>query len=695
MNKFLSFLICTFFLSGSLIAQEDFRENPPEPGPAPKIELGTYEQFTLDNGLRVITVENHKIPRVSFRVFVDVPLHTEGEFAGTSSMAGQLLRTGTSNRTKAEIDEAIDFIGASFSTSANGMFGAALTKHQGKLLEVMADVLFNPSFPAEELDKLKKQTISNLAAQKESPGAIASNVSQVLRYGKDHPYGELTTESTVENITLDKCKAYYEKYFKPNISYLVIVGDINPMEAKTVAEKYFGDWERGAVDKKEFETPQRPDKTQVAFVDKTGAVQSTINVTYPIQLKPGTMESVVSRVLNGVLGSSSTARLFMNLREDKGFTYGAYSSIDADPNVGSFTASADVRNEVTDSAVVEFLHEMERIGEEPIPEEEIEAVKAKISGSFARSLESPQTVATFALNTARYDMPEDYYANYLKNLSSVTAEDVAAMAQEIVTPGSAHIVVVGNRDEVADNIARFDAEGEVTFYDIYGNEVKAPSMDVPEYTSADEVIDKYVQAIGTEEKLAQVEDVAMTMTTSIQGMTLEMMRKQKSPDKFLMTVSMNGNVMQKQQYDGEKGLVSMQGQNQVIEDESQLADLRNQAIAFPEARYDEMGYQLDLKGVENVNGEDAFKVQVTTSDGNKITEFYSAKTGYKLRTVTTQEGMGQTVTVTTDFSDYKEVGGIMWPHTITMSGMMPMPLKMEVTSITVNQGIDDSEFTIE
>jgi zinc protease len=695
MNKYLLSIICMLFLSSSIIAQEDFRKNPPKPGPAPEIKLGAYEQFTLDNGLQVITVENHKIPRVSFRVFVDVPLHLEGEFAGAASMAGQLLRTGTHNRTKAEIDEDIDFIGASFSTNANGMFAAALTKHQDKLLEVMSDVLFNPSFPQEELDKLKKQTISNLAAQKDDPGAIASNVSQVLRYGKDHPYGELTTEETVENISLEKCKAYYEKYFKPNISYLVIVGDINPMEAKTVAEKYFGSWERGEVDKKEFATPERPENTQVAFVDKTGAVQSTIHITYPIQLKPGTMESVVSRVLNGVLGSSSTARLFMNLREDKAYTYGAYSSINADPYVGSFSASADVRNEVTDSAIVEFLKEMKRIGQEPIPTEEIEAAKAKISGSFARSLESPQTVATFALNTARYNMPKDYYANYLKNLSSVSAGDVTAMARKLVTPGSAHLVVVGNKDEVADKLTRFDADGAVTFYDIYGNEIEAASSDVPDYASAEEVIDKYLQVIGTEEKLTQVEDIVMKMTTSMQGMTLEMTRKQKSPDKYLMSVAMNGNIMQQEQYDGEKGMVTMQGQKQVIEEEAQLEEWRNDALPFPEAHYDEMGYKLELKGVEKINGEDAFKVQVTTTNGDKITEFYSATTGYKVRTVSTRQGQGQTVTVTTDLADYKEVAGIMWPHTITVSGVMPMPLKMEVTSITVNQGIDNSEFAVE
>jgi len=693
MNKLLLTLVLSCLLSITVFAQEDFRNNPPEPGPAPQIELGDYEQFTLDNGLQVIVVENHKIPRVSFQVFVDVPLHREEAYAGVSSMAGQLLRTGTSSRSKGDIDEAVDFIGASFNTSSRGMFGASLTKHQDALLDIMTDVLYNPSFPEDELEKLKKQTISNLASQKDSPEAIASNVSQVLRYGKDHPYGELTTEETVGQIDLDKCKNYYETYFKPNISYLVIVGDINMQEAKTVAEKHFGKWERGEVEKTGFDMPEAPAETQVAFIDKTGAVQSTINVTYPLQLRPGTQESITARVLNGVLGSSGTSRLFTNLREDKGFTYGAYSEIEDDPYVGYFSASADVRNEVTDSAITEFLYEMERIRKEPVSEEEIESVKAKTAGAFARGLESPQTIARYALNTARYDMPKDFYQNYLKKLSAVDGKAVAEAAQRYVKPEAAHIVVVGNKDEVAGELTSFDANEEVTYYDMYGNVIEAGES-MPVNTSAEEVINAYLQAIGTREKLAQVKDFEMTMTTSVQGMQMEMTRKQKRPNKFSMSVEVNGMVMQEQRFDGEEGVMVAQGQKQQMEGK-QLEAMATQAIPFPEAEYLEKGFQVEMKGVEKVNGSDAYKILVTQPGGDKVTEFYDAETNFKVRTVQTQDGPNGQMTITNDLSDYKEVAGIMWPHTLTTSGLMPMPLKLEVTTIEVNKGIDDTEFEVE
>ena len=182
-------LVLALCLGVSLNAQDDFRNAAPKAGPAPKIELGEYERFELDNGLQVIVVENHKLPRVSFQLFVDTPPIQEGEKTGASGLAGQLLGRGTTTKAKAEIDEAVDFIGASLNTSSTGIFAASLTKHKEKVLDLMVDVLYNPAFDEEEFKKVKTQTLSALAQSKDDPNAIASNVSQVIRYGKNHPYG--------------------------------------------------------------------------------------------------------------------------------------------------------------------------------------------------------------------------------------------------------------------------------------------------------------------------------------------------------------------------------------------------------------------------------------------------------------------------------------------------------------------------
>ncbi len=685
------FLLLCFLLQipASLLAQEDFRAKPPEPGKARAIEFGTYDEFELENGLKVIVVENHKLPQVSVQVFVDVPPLMEGDEAGLSQMAGELLSKGTTKRSKAEIDEAVDFIGASLSTSANGLFASSLTKHLDELLEIAQEVLFEPAFPAEEFDKLKKQTLSALAQAKEDPNAIASTVSDVLCYGREHPYGNVTTEETVGNITLDKCKGYYDTYFRPNISYLVIVGDIKPQNARQIAKKYFGDWEKAEVPKESFPDPDKPGKRHVDFVNKTGAVQSVINLTYPVELPYGHPDVIKANVMNTAFGGYFSSRLNNNIREDKGYSYGVRSSLSPDRYVGSFSAGGSVRNEVTDSALTEFLAEMEAMRREPMPEDELQLVKNVIYGSFARSLESPQTIARFALNTARYDLPEGYYPNYLKKLESVSAADVQAMAQKYLTPDNCHILVVGNEDEVAEKLKPFDADGQLAFYSPFGKPIEKSEGDLPADLTADKVVEDYINAIGGEAKLKSVEDMTTIMTTEVQGMSMRMEMKQKAPDKMAMVMSMNGNPMQETVFDGTKAKTSQMGQSQVLEGE-EVEDIRKQAVMFSALQYADR-YTMELKGTEEVNGKKAYKLLLTDEDGGKTTEYYDTQTSLKLRTVIEQESQ----VITNDYSDYKEIEGIKVPFTLKTSGAAPFPIELKVEEVKVNAGIPDDTFAVE
>ncbi len=688
-------LLFGLLLSLPLAAQkqsESFRENPPKPGPAPKIELGDYEQFKLSNGLTVIVVENHKLPRVSFQLLVDLPPLYEGEYAGAASMAGSLLSTGTKSRTKAQIDEAVDFIGASFSSSASGLFGAALTKHKEQLLEIMSDVLRHPTFPEDEFSKLKTQTLSGLASNKDNPETIAANVAQVLRYGKDHPYGELTTETTVENITVDKCREFYRQYFKPNISYLAIVGDITPAEARSLAESYFGDWATGTVVKKDYPKPQPPASTQVDFVNKAGAVQSVVNITHPVDLQPGHPDAIAASLMNTLLGVGSYGRLYKNIREDKGYTYEAYSTLSTDEEVGYFNAGASVRNEVTDSAITEFLYELNRIRDEKVTEEELLFNQNFRTGVFAIQLERPQTVANFALNTARYNLPKDYYATYLEKLNALTVDDIQAVARKYIHPDHAHILVVGNKSEVADKLTRFDSDGTITFRDFYGNEVEAGAA-LPANMDAQQVLDKYIEAIGGEEHLEKVNDVVTTMTTTLQGMAMEMTIKQKSPGKLSTTVMINGMPMQQQIFDGEKGVNIVQGQRSAV-DEAGLRQFRRQSTLFPEMKYDQLGYKAKLAGIEKVNGEDAYDIEITFPNGETVHDYYDMNTGLKVKTIAVQKANGQTVTITNEYKDYQEVDGIKFPHSLNTSGALPFPLTLKVKSIEINKGIDDEVFKV-
>lgn len=683
------FISLFVFAAVVLFGQDDFRKTAPKAGAAPKIDLGDYESFTLDNGLQVIVVENHKLPRISFQLLVDAPPLLEGKYAGAASMAGELMRTGTTSRTKAQIDEAVDFIGASFNTSASGLYAAALTKHKDELLNIVSDVLLNPTFPEDELEKLRKQTLSSLAQAKEDPNAIAANVAQVLRYGKEHPYGEMVTEETVKNITVEQVKAYYTTYFKPNISYLAIVGDITPSEAKTIAEKYFGNWQKGEAPKSELPKVPQPKSTEVAFVDKTGAVQSIINITYPVELQPGAPDAIKASLMNSLLGGYFGSRINQNLREDKAYTYGANTTLSTDPYVGYFSARASVRNEVTDSSIVQFLHELNRLQDEKVPADELELVKNVRTGSFARSLENPQTIANFALNIARYNLPEDYYATYLQKLNAVTADELQEMAKKYILPQQAHILVVGNKDEVAGKLVQFDADKELTYYDAFGNVVDMSEVDIPTDMTAEQVIQKYVDALGGKDKLKAIKSQKTVMSAETPMGAIAMTIVQKAPNMFYQAVNAGGMMVMETKFSGEAGMMVQMGQQQKIEGEG-LEQMKMQARMFPEANWESLGYTATLKGAENVNGENAYRIEVETASGQKYTDYFDMDTFLKIRTIATADGQ----TVTNDYSDYKEVDGIKIPYTMVVSGAMPFPLQMKVTEVTFNGDVADDMFKV-
>lgn len=671
----------------------DVRKASPTPGSAPKIRIGKAETFKLENGLTVIVVENHKLPRVSYQIFVDNDPVQEKEAAGYIEMMGTLLAKGTKTRTKSQIDEAVDFIGASFSSSSNGVDGSCLSKHSEKLLDIMSDVLLNPTFPAEELDKAKRQAESGLAANKDDANAIAGNVGSILRYGKNHPYGEVMTEESLAKVNLDLIKAHYNTYFKPNISYFVVVGDVTKAQAEKYARQYFGKWQKGDVPKYKYAVPQAPEKTQVDFVHKPGAVQSVINITYPVDLLPGTQEAIKGRVANALFGGYFNSRINANLREGHGWTYGARSSLNPDRLVGSFNATASVRNAVTDSSVIELLKEMRRLSSEKVPVSELQVVKNVLTGQFSQSLEQPGTVANFALTSARYGLPADYYEKYLENLQNVTPEDVAAMATRFINPNRAHILVVGNKDDVADRLKQFSADGKVNMFDVYGNPVVASNAVIPAGMTAEKVIEDYVNAIGGTAKISAIKDLASTSLMKTGGPEITVKTWQKD-GKIATDMTMNGMSMSNRKYDGAKGKETGMGGARDLEGED-LNDLKEQANFCKEAAYKSGGYKMTLKGLELIEGNNAYIIELERPDGKKTTEYYDMKSSLKIREVSSVPGQdGQPTVMTIDYADYKDNGGVLFPYTVTITGVFPVPLKAVVTEMKVNGGIDDAVFKL-
>ncbi len=684
-------LILVVLLVSHLATGQIDRSQKPAPAPAKAFKIGEYKKFTLKNGLKVIVVENRKLPRVAFSLIIDREPILEGDKVGYASMAGQILRNGTLTRSKAQLDEEVDFIGASLFTSSTSIFGSSLTKHQDKLLDLFVDVLYNPAFSQEELDKIKKRTISGIKSNQDDPESISSNVKARLLYGKNHPYGEIQLEDHVEAITIQDLKNYYNTYFKPNSSYLAIVGDITLKEAKKIVKKRFGQWEPGELPKQKYEVPQQPKENTVAIVNRSNAVQSVLNICYPVDLKPGSEASIKARVMNQVLGGGSAGRLFKNIREDKAFTYGAYSSISSDELVGSFNAGASVRTEVTDSSVVEFLHEMKKITEEEVPEEELQLAKNVIIGAFGRSLERPQTIASFAINTERYNLPSDYYNNYVKNIQAVSPDEVLEIAKQLITPENTYILAVGKSREIASGLEKF---GKTIHLDIYGNEVDPSLAKIPEGLTAERILEKHIDVIGGREQIARLESVQMKMSADLMGQKMQMEVFKAQEGKFLLEVKIAGNVVQKQVFDGEKGKMSGMAGVQTIEGDHAL-DMKLTAAIIEELSILDAGLDTKILALESINEKEAYAVEVTSPSGKKSTRYYDTDTGYLIRVVSSIEVAQKAMVLNMDFGDYQPFEGVQFPTSIKQPISPQLKLDLKVKEVLINPEVDPKRFEVE
>ena len=641
----------------SLTAQTTIdRSTAPSPGPARVPTIASYESFELKNGLKVFVVEDHKLPRISMSLILDRDPIVEGEKAGYVAIAGDLLGSGTTTRTKAQLDEEVDFMGARFSTSASSMNVGGLSKYTDDLVEIMSDVLLNPSFETEEFEKLKSQMTSGLKANADDPDAIAGNLRGATLYGLEHPYGEVMTESTVEAVTLEDCKNYFSSYFRPNIAYMVVIGDITVKDAKKKLSKALKGWKAEDVPAHDYEKTSVPSAGRIVMVDKPSAVQSVVWLGNVIDLPQGHPDIEPLRIANQILGGGMSGRLFTNLREDKAFTYGAYSSFGIDELNSTFGASAKVRNEVTDSAIVEFLMEIGRMRTESVTEEDLIAAKASLSGAFGRSLESTSSAANFALNIARYGLPSDYYNNYLARLEAVTAEDVMRVSNQYMKTDNLTISVVGKAQDVAAGLAAF---GEVEYYDAEGMPTDAPTfLFMPEGITLETVFAKYYEAMGGVDVLSSLKAMDMKAHLEIPGMPgqLKMRTAKITPNKFMMEQSMQGMTVMKMTYvDGVGKQSGMQGEKELEGEE--LEDLKKQASFV----VDELVWMQDLEsftfdGQTLMDGKAVYQV----SEGEK-TRYFEVETGLFYKSTETTETPEGDMAVSMTVEEWGEYNGIKMP----------------------------------
>jgi predicted Zn-dependent peptidase len=439
-----------------------------------RVKLPRPAEADLPNGLHVIVMEDRRLPQISFEIIIpgaggyfDAP-----DKLGIAAFTAAMMREGTTGKTSQQIAEAIDSMAAGLGVSAGAsswsasISGSSLTEHFDRLLALTADVLLHPTFPQEELDRYKQRTRAGLLQQRSSPQFLANELYSRVLFGQ-HPASRVSpTLESLDKATRDALVAWHRDRYVPDHAAVAIAGDISLGEARTRLESVLSGWKTSGAPKPGVENPAELGGARIAMVARPNSVQTSLFVgTQSINRTSPDHPAFV--VANRVIGGGSTARLYNNLREQKGYTYGAYSGLSAGLYRGSWQATTDVRTEVTAPAIDEILSEINRLRSEPVPDAELQEAKRAMVASFALSLESPETVINYYITRWQYGLAADYWDKYPERLMAVTAADVQAVAKKYLDPSRLQLVAVGDA-KIAETLK---SRGTVEIYDTEGKRV--------------------------------------------------------------------------------------------------------------------------------------------------------------------------------------------------------------------------------
>ena len=452
------------------------RTKPPELGPPPRVSLPPIVTRQLTNGLKLMIVEQHELPLADFVLIVGSggTADPAGK-TGVANLTAAMLREGTTTRKSLDIADQTSFLGISLFPQASWE-SSTLSLHTptaqlDSALALFADVALHPSFPANEFERIKKNRLTELLQLRDQGPAIANLVFPAILYGNAHPYGLplIGTEATVTPLTTADLQSYYQANFKPNNATLIIVGDVNPSQIEQKINALFGDWQRGDVQQLTYGEPPKSSATMIYLVDKPGAAQSSFRIG-AVGVPRSTKDYFALTVMNTILGGSFTSRLNQNLREAKGYTYGASSRFDMRRAAGPFTAAAEIVSAKSDSALLEFMKELNGI-RQSVPADELSRAKRYLQLQLPGNFETTQQIAAALVPVALYGLPLDYYNNYVQNIEAVTQADVARVAQQYINPAALAIVIVGDRKTIEQALKSTNV-GPISIRDISGHAVQ-------------------------------------------------------------------------------------------------------------------------------------------------------------------------------------------------------------------------------
>jgi zinc protease len=470
-------ILSLFALQSVATAQGTFdRSKPPELGPPPKVSLPPIVTRQLPNGLKLMIVEQHELPLADFVLLVGSGSTADpATKPGIANLLSAMLREGTTTRKSLEIADQIAFLGIRLSPTSSWE-SSTLSLHTptaqlDSALALFADVALHPSFPANEFERVRKTQLTELLQLRDQGAAIASIAFPAIIYGSAHPYGAPAqgTEASVKALTTGDLQSYYQANFRPNNATLIVVGDVTPAQVEQKINALFGSWQRADIPQINYSEPPKSGATTIYLIDKPGAAQSSFRIG-EVGVPRSTQDYFALTVMNTILGGSFTSRLNQNLRETRGYTYGAGSRFDMRRAAGPFLASAEIVTAKSDSALLEFMKELNGI-RQLVPPAELSRAKRYLQLQLPGNFETTQQIAAALVPVALYGLALDYYNNYVQNIEGVTQADVARVAQQYINPGSLAVVIVGDRKTIEAGLKATNV-GPIAIRDISGQPIQ-------------------------------------------------------------------------------------------------------------------------------------------------------------------------------------------------------------------------------
>jgi zinc protease len=454
---------------------EDFRKQAPAPLAAKPLNIPKPYETTLPNGLQVVVVEDPRLPLVSYRLALRAgDVNDPTDTPGLLDMVTELLNEGTTRRSSKQIADEVARLGATLTAGSNADYAtvaaSALAMYRNEILDLLADVVLNPTFPEAEVKLAQQNALQALRQQRSQPAFLANERMAQVLFGQ-HPYSVISaTPESINAMSHDKLLAFHRSLFVPNNAVLVVVGDVKRAELMQRVEGLFGKWAKGTTEARQFPAPPVRTARALYLVDRPGSAQSNIIIANTAINRTNT-DYFPMLLMNVVLGANASSRLFMNLREQKGYTYGAYSQLDALRLAGSFRETAEVRTPVTGVSLKEFFYELDRIRNEVVSEKEVRDAKSFLTGVFPIQIETQEGLINRLVQIKMYGLPNDYLQTYRDRINSVTAADIQRVARQYVQPEKAAIVIVGDAAAIIDQVKPYAQAIEV--YDVTGKRKEA------------------------------------------------------------------------------------------------------------------------------------------------------------------------------------------------------------------------------